>query len=110
MADSKQIHPLTNHIHSQEKAGLRRRRRSRRKGYVCSMSASCIFQLRKSHLQPKLVEEVVEEVLQAAEHAFIQVAPGDAVEERPGGWSQLLVAKAVELLVSVDGHLEGQQR
>lgn len=60
-----------------------------------------------SHLQSKLVEEIVEEVLNAAQHAVIQVAPGDVMKEGSSGRWDLVVAETVELLVSVNSHLEG---
>lgn len=68
---------------------------------------SCSFQIRNSYLQTKLVKDVVEEVLDAAQYAFVQVTPGDVVKKGSGGRRELVMAKAVELLVSVDGHLEG---
>lgn len=85
--------------------GVEEQEEQEEQGYVCRSSSYC--SLRESHLQTKLVEEVVEEVLEAAEHALVQVAPGDGVKQRSGGGRDLVVAEAVELLVPVDGHLEG---
>lgn len=60
-----------------------------------------------SHLQSKLVEEVVEEVLDAAHHAVVKVTPGDVMKQCSGGRWDFFTTETVELLVSVNGHLEG---
>lgn len=59
------------------------------------------------YLQSKLVEEVVEEVLNAAQHTFVQVIPGDVMKQRSGGGREFFTAETVEHLMSVNGHLEG---
>lgn len=63
--------------------------------------------MRVSHLQAKLVEKVVEEVLNAAQDAVVQMAPGDVMKQCSGGRWEFIMAKTVELLMSVDGHLKG---
>lgn len=59
-----------------------------------------------THLQSKLVEEVVEEVFNTAQHIVIQVTPGDIMKQCSGKGRDSVVVEAVELLVSVNGHLK----
>lgn len=61
-----------------------------------------------AYLQSKLVEEVVDEVLDKADDAEVQVLPRDAVEDDASGGRRQLVAEPVVLLVAVDSDLEGQ--
>lgn len=103
MAYSEQIHPLTNHIHGQQEAGLRK---SVRMVLFQGKLACCHAKMNTPHLQSKLVEEVVEEVFNTAQHAVVQVTPGDVMKQRSGrGWD-FVMAEAVELLVSVNCDLE----
>lgn len=60
-----------------------------------------------SHLQSKLVEEVVEEVLDAVQHAVVQVTPSDVMKQCSGCGRDFVTAEPVELLMSVNCHLEG---
>ena len=61
-----------------------------------------------AYLQSKLVEEVVDKVLDEVDNAVVQVLARDAVEDDPGGGRGQLVAEPEVLLVAVDGHLERQ--
>lgn len=102
MANSKNVHSLTNDVHGQQEAGLRRKNTN-----VSEKLNTDFFKLKEeSYLQSKLVEEVVEEILNAAQHAIIQVAPGDVMEERSGGRWNFVAAETLEFLMSVDGHFE----
>lgn len=105
MSYSKQIHSLTDHIHGQQEASLRT------KNVAMSLKwktlASCYANMCVPHLQSKLVEEVVEEVLNTAQHTVVKVTSSDVMKQRSGGGRDFVMAKTVELLVSVNGHLEG---
>lgn len=69
--------------------------------------ACCYANMRAPHLQSKLVEEVVEEVLNTAQHTVVKVTPGDVMKQCSGGGRDFVMAETVELLVSVNSHLEG---
>jgi hypothetical protein len=62
-----------------------------------------------SYLQAELVEEVVDEVLGTVEDAVVEVLPGDIMEDGSGDGGGEVVTHAVQVLVTVDGHLERQQ-
>lgn len=62
------------------------------------------------HLQPKFVEEEVDEVLDAAEQALVQLLAGAVDADGLGGhWGQL-VLPAVVILAPVHNGLEHQEQ
>lgn len=61
------------------------------------------------YLKSELVEEVVDEVFNAADDAVVQMLACDVVENDPGRWRRQFVPHPVVLLMAVDGHLERQQ-
>lgn len=61
------------------------------------------------HLEPKLVEEVVDEVFDKADDADVQVLASDVVEDDSGRWRRQFVPQSEVLLVAVNGHLKGQK-
>jgi hypothetical protein len=61
------------------------------------------------YLQAKLVEEVVDKVLDAGQDAMVQVLACDALEDNAEGGDLEVVVKAVVELVSRDRHLKHQQ-
>lgn len=67
----------------------------------------CYANVLASHLKAKLVEEVVEEVLNAAKHAIIQVTPRDVVKQSAGRGRDYFMSETVKLLVSVNCYLKG---
>lgn len=63
-----------------------------------------------SHLQAKLVVEVVDEVFGAADEAEVEVLAGDVLKDGLGDGGQHLVLLAVVLLPPVHHSLEHQQQ
>lgn len=76
--------------------------------YACVCACVDVYRC-ISDLQTKLVEEVIQEVFGAVHHTVVEVASGDVMEQCPGGWRSFLSPETVKLLVSVNGHLKGQQ-
>lgn len=63
--------------------------------------------LMEPYLKSKLVEEVIQEVFNAAKHAVIKMTPRDVMKERPGWGRDFVMTETIEFLVAVNRHLEG---
>lgn len=104
-----EVHPLPDHVHHQQQARLTESHTESTHDVTETTGFKSKSLKTAPYLEPKLVEEVVDEVFDEADDADVQVLPCDVVEDDAGGGRLQLVPQPEELLVAVDGHLEGQE-
>lgn len=61
------------------------------------------------NLKSKLVEEVVDEVFDEADDAYVQMLPCDAVEDNPGSGRRQFVSQSEVFLMPINAHFARQQ-